>query len=286
MPRAQVLALIAGSAMSMRAPRLDAATPLRSLPPVLEAKLAARADAGLVPLGADHPRRGLWGRVVLPSAAFAGLDAVGIGVGAAAGHTVLAIFAGVLFIPFAGIAGAGARFAGRDPLRFTAADRRQVSAASRWESGQEWTGALAGGAERGLVIAATVAGERIARSPTWRSGRIDELRIQLDLAHELDQIDDQAHRIALARRAQGPSTPGRAPVVDAAWDAAVDRVAALTAYADQIDGWEQRRIDALTRQGDPVRDSELLAGSTLDDMAVEQLTALMLVLGPSMDLDL
>ncbi|HVU92572.1 MAG TPA: hypothetical protein VHC23_10080, partial [Jatrophihabitans sp.] len=134
----------------------------------------------------------------------------------------------------------------------------------------------ASGRERGLVIAATRAAARITASPSWRSGRLDEQRVRLDLAAELDQIDEQAHRIAAARTATGPVTAD--PAVDRAWEAAVDRVAALTAYANELDGYAQRRREEQARLGDPVRDTDLLAGSAQDELALEQLYALTLFL--------
>lgn len=279
--KASVLATIAGSALSMRPPTVQAAAPLRALPASLEAKLAARTAAGLTPTGPDHPRGRVWQRVVLPSASLAAIDAVGAGVLAASDHVVFATIAGVLFVPMAALAGSAARFASRDPLRLTAGDHRAITNASRWESHQVWTGPLSSSAERGLVVAATYAAGRIARSKTWRSGRIDDQRLQLDLASELDQIDDQAHRIASARHEHAPGVPpaqGTSTVVESAWEATLTRVAALTAYADQLDGADTRRMQEMTRLGDPVRDSNLMAGSVRDEMAVDQLVALTLFL--------
>jgi hypothetical protein len=286
MARADVMALIAGSPMSMRPPTVQAAAPLRALPAAIEAKLASRASAGLTPQGTEHPRGRVWQRVVLPSGTLAALDAVGVVVGAADGHYVLAIIAGVLFVPLGAIAAFGARFASSDPLRLSTRDRRAINDASRWHSKQVWTGPLSSGSERGLVIAAAAAAERIARSPTWRSGRLDEQRVRLDLAAELDQIDEQAHRIGSARHLGGaaPSTtPGTTPVIDAAWEATLNRVAALTAYAGQLDGYDERRRAALARQGDPLRDSDLMAGSVRDELASDELAALMFYLGANLE---
>jgi len=249
--RTQVQAVVAGSGLNAD-PHLEADVPLRSLPPAVEAKLAARVQA---PAAALDPRR----RVVGPSAALAGLDLVAVIVAAVTGHVVLAIVAAVLFVPLAGLAVMGARFAAN---RLSFAERQQVAAASSWRSRQAWTGR---GEERGLVIAAVDAAGRIARSPAWRSGRLDEQRVRLDLAAELDQIDEQAHRIADAR-ANGAD-------VGAAWDAALDRVAALTAYANELDGYAQRRRAELARQ-DPVATEQLLAGTAGDQLALEQLAAL------------
>ena len=245
------MALVHGSA-STRAPEANAATPLRSLAPATEAKLANRAASGLPPIGRDYPRRRVWQRVVVPSAGLAVLDLLGVIVGFARGQVLLAIVALVLFVPFATIAVLGARFAAADPLRLSPAENRAIAAAGRWQSRLDWTGPLAGGSERGVVIAAVDAAERIARTPAWRSGRIDELRVHLDLAHELDQIDEQAHSIATARTQYGSTGPAASPTLDKTWNATVDRVAALTAYADELDNYEQRHREAVNRSGDTV----------------------------------
>lgn len=266
--RAQVLARIAGSAMN-RDPHLEAKSPITSLPPQLEAKLADRAA----------PAVDLRRRVVGPSAALAGLDAVAFVVALASGHVVLAVVAAVLLVPLAGLALLGARYAGGPRLTLT--DRQRIAAASRWRSKQSWTGPLASGRERGLVLAAVDAASRIAGSPAWRSGRLDEQRVRLDLGLELDQIDEQAHRIAAARAQSGAVSAD--PAVDAAWAAAVDRVAALTAYANELDGYAQHRRDELAKLGDPVRDGDLLAGAAQDDIAFQQLFALTLFLNAQSD---
>src|SRR5581483_11732184 len=121
-------------------------------------------------------------------------------------------------------------------------------------------------AERGLVLTAARAAERIARSATWRSGRLDDQRLHLDLGAELDQIDQQAHRIATARHGTGsgpapgalhlghvltrPDSPqsgrigGTTPAIDAAWEAALNRVAALTGYANRLEAHDARRLAA------------------------------------------
>jgi hypothetical protein len=271
-PRAAVLAAIAGSPMSA-APHVRAPAPLRPLAPEIEAKLAART----LPAGGD--RDADVGKVVVPCAVLAVLDAVALVVAAVTGHPGLAIVAGLLFVPLAGLAVIGAGMLRRDTVRLTLADRRAMAAASRWDSKQAWTGPLAGGQERGLVIAAARVAERIARSSGWQSGALSEHRIRLDLISTLDEIDDQAHRIAVARQQQPGGPAGTDPAVDVAWDAAVDRVAALTAYADSLDGLAAAQAAAITRLGgDPVRDEGLLTGSAQDQFALEQLYALSLYL--------
>jgi hypothetical protein len=268
--RAQVLALVAGSALNQD-PHLEAAAPLRSLPPAVEAKLANRAGGGGGGSGTPDVRR----RVVVPCASLAVLDAIGVVAAAVAGHVALAIVAAVLFVGLTALAVLGLHYGG-DANHLSARDRLVIAAAARWRSKQRWTAVPAGSRERGLVIAATRAAARIAGSPAWRSGRLDEQRVRLDLAGELDQIDEQAHRIATARAATGAVTED--PAVDRAWDAAVDRVAALTAYANELDGYARRRRDEQARLADPVRDTDLLTGSAQDELAFQQLYALTLFL--------
>jgi hypothetical protein len=86
--------------------------------------------------------------------------------------------------------------------------------------------------------------------------------VRLNLVAELEQIDAQAHRLALARHVDRIESPA----VDRAWDTAVDRVAALAAYADNLRG--------LSGPANPVRESDLLAGSAGDELALERLAAL------------
>ena len=222
---------VRGVAATDRRPAARAVFPLTFLDAALEAKLAQRFAAGLTDPG-DFPRRTVLRRTVLPSAALAVLDAVALVAALAAGNTVLVVVAGVLLVIFALVAVGGWRFTTDDPLRLTAAERRTVDDARTWRSGQDWA-AGAGG----LVVAAADAATRICRTPFWRVGRLHDVQVRLDLARELDAIDAEARRSADAHELP---------------EALVDRVAALTAYADQVDGYERRRAAAAT--GDPLQD--------------------------------
>jgi hypothetical protein len=269
--RTRVLATVAGSPMSRPAPRARASAPLRRLAPELEAKLAARADRDRLPatVAASSPQS--LRRVVVPSAALAVVDAVAVVAALAAGHWVLAVLAGVLFVPLAGLAVVGAGLLRRDPLRLTSAERRTIAAASQWDTRQQWTGPLEFGTERGLVVAAAREAERITRSPRWTSGALVEQRIRLDLGAELDQIDEQAHRIAVARQQQLAAQPAPdAAVIDRAWESTLDRVAALSAYADNLDG----TAPVSAAGTDAVGNSDLLTGSARDELAGQQMLAL------------
>lgn len=276
--RAKVLATIAGSPMSREPPNARAVAPLRPLSPELEAKLAARDDPGRLPSGVATERARSLRRVVVPCAVLAVIDATGVVIGLVSGHYLLAVVAGLLFVPLAALAVIGGGLLRHDQGRLTPAEGRAVAAASRWDTNQQWTGPLAYCTERGVVIAAAREAERIARNPRWRAGTFGEPRIRLNLAAELDQIDNQAHRIAVARHGQGAGPATDTAVVESAWDATVNRVAALVAYADNLDGLTARSAAAIPGGGDPVRNADLLTGSVRDEFAVEQLVALTLYL--------
>jgi hypothetical protein len=113
------------------------------------------------------------------------------------------------------------------------------------------------------VLAAVGAVERIAAGPAWPV----EHGARPDLRLELTQIDEQAHRLALARPA------GAAPT-GTAWDALLTRVAALTAYADELEAVAARRHAERRATGDPARDAALLSGAARDELASGQLQAL------------
>ncbi|HEU5265947.1 MAG TPA: hypothetical protein VFU35_04570 [Jatrophihabitans sp.] len=65
--------------------------------------------------GPTTPAPDVWKRVVIPCAVFAVVDLVAFVVALAKGHVVLAVFAAVLFVPFATLAVLGARYARRQP---------------------------------------------------------------------------------------------------------------------------------------------------------------------------
>jgi hypothetical protein len=259
-------------------PQVRADYPLRPVTPEIEAKLDSRARNERLPAPGGRPPTDL-GKIVVPCALLAVVDVIALVIAIATGHYVFAVVAGILFVPLAALAVIGAGMMRRDPAQLAPTDRRALAAASRWDSKQAWTGPLAACPERGLVIAAARVAERIARSPGWRSGALGDHRLRLDLIAELDQVDDQAHRIADARRQQPGARATTDPVVEQAWEATVDRVAALSAYADNLDGLAAAQAEAINRLGgDPVRDTDLLAGSARDEFALAQLYALSMYL--------
>ncbi|HEV7205736.1 MAG TPA: hypothetical protein VGN18_14095 [Jatrophihabitans sp.] len=259
--RDEVLATVAGSAGSPQQLTLNAPGPLRPVSPELTTKLIARGGADPV-----KPR-------VTAASAVAVLDAILLVIALVTGHWVLAIVAGVLLVLLGGAALA-ARRATPGP-RLNPAELRAIRVASRWRSEQAWSGPLVHTRERGLVVAAIRAVERIIASPGWRSGRLDEHRVRIDVAIELDQVDAQCFRVASARY-EGetgglPIERPADPVVEQAWDAVVTRVAALHCYADSLDGLGEARAQAVAN---PVRDADLLGGSFQDELATQNLAAL------------
>ncbi len=269
--RGQVQAFVAASAGSGHPPAVSARTPLTFLDDATEAKLAKRVAAGLPPGGGAFPRRSVLMRTVVPSAVLAVLDLAGLGAALAGGNTLLAVLAAVLFVVLASVAVAGARFVAGDPLRLTADEQRRVAAAGSWRSRHDWSGPLAGGAERGIVLAACDAARRITRTPHWRAGQIGDRHVHLDLARELDAVDAEAHRIGTAGHGV-PDGP--------AWAALLDRVAALTAYASQVDGYEQRR-EAAPARGPGAATGAPLPGEAAD-LSEDEILALLMFLNATL----
>ena len=121
-----------------------------------------------------------------------------------------------------------------------------------------------------------VAGElvlRLTASPVWTSDLLDDHRLRLNLAGELDEIDAQAFALANFRRRSGPS----GAELDALEAALVDRVAALSLYADRVTALEPLLAGLAADERASRADGELrelLAGSAGDDLAADRLRAL------------
>ncbi|MGI8679001.1 MAG: hypothetical protein ACR2LX_10010 [Jatrophihabitans sp.] len=251
-------------------PQVRSRTPIKPLPSDVAAKTVARTRAGLHPLPNDpsgtnpsgaNPRgsepydyepfdykpfdsdahgtnaqsSATIRKTVLPSAVLALLDAVLLIVALASGSTVLAVVAAALFAVFAGAALAARRSGAGNGLRLSGRDRRAIVEACRWTSSQQWTGPVASTQERALVVAAARAAQRIVRSRPWRSGELNRHGVPLAVAAELDQVDTFAFELA-TRHGQNSSDVLSAELADA-WDKALTRVAALTAYADTLAGF-------------------------------------------------
>jgi hypothetical protein len=282
--RAGVLAVVDQVPGTLRPPSLISARPLRPLPPALVAKLLARREIGLDPQGTDHPHGYLWQQVALPAATVATIDLGVLLVAWLSGHSVVAAVAAVVFAVLVVLGGAAATVALHDALRLTNDERHLLNGSRFWESHQPWIGPLSGRPERALVTLAIQAVERITASDAWASSYLDEHRLRLDLVLELDQIDAQALRLASARVAVVPHSAASVAVqgelarhavaLDGVWLGAVDRVAALRIYADQLAALDRHFADAraLERADDQL--GELLAGSVRDEYAIDTVRAL------------
>lgn len=183
--------------------------------------------------------------------------------------TVVALTAGVLLavmvavVGLLGLGGAGMVVAWR--LSRRSLSRNEISAS--WRSRQAWLGPVAQSRERRLVFVAVDTVARIARSSAWASDDLDDHRIRLDLVTELDEIDDQAFQLAVLRRKLGGQPDEQhAAALRRSWDALVDRVSALSAYADRLAALRSEQ-NAVAADSAVAR---LLAGTARDELASEQ----------------
>jgi hypothetical protein len=137
----------------------------------------------------------------------------------------------------------------------------------RWRSGRDWLGPLAQTEERALVFVAMDVVARITASDAWRSG---DHNGRLDPGFELDQIDGRAHELAALRHQAGDRV-GRehAAVLADSWTALVDRVAALSGYADRLPMMAHEPTELADEQV-----ARLLAGRAGDELAADQVHAL------------
>ena len=184
--------------------------------------------------------------------------------------TAVALTVGVLLaiaVAVVGMIGVG----GVGALLVLRVARRSVLTGGRtgmsWQSTQPWLGPLAQSPERRLVFVAVDTVARIAGSDAWSSRHLDDHRIRLDLAAELDDIDAQAYRLAELREQAGTQ---HTDVLDQGWNALVDRVSALSDYADRLAALE-------TEAGEPADDDaagRLLAGAASDELASDQVRGL------------
>lgn len=250
-----VRATIAG-AVGTTPPTVKSRVPIKPLPADIAAKVQARAQAGLDPVGSDSPSSGTMRRVVVPSAVLALLDAVLLVIALVAGNGVLAVVAAVLLIVFAAVAVLGRRATSGDSLRLTAADRLAIAGAGRWTSSQAWSGPVASTQECALVVAAARAAQRVVSSPQWASGELVRNGVTVAIGPELDQVDAYAFELASHRYREFPGglpgTPISTPELDDAWERTLTRVAALTAYADTLDGLADRRTAAVNQPGQTI----------------------------------
>lgn len=222
-------------------------TPLPNAPSDVPHEQGTR---GRLEIGADA---GQLARILVPAGLLALVAMLMLaGVVTLAGFTVGIVAAvGVALVGMVGVGAVGAFVVTRLARRSAVG-----SAPLTWESAQPWPVALAQSAERRLVFVAVDIVARIAGSAAWASP-------SLDLAAELDEIDAQAYRLAQADgelHRQG-------------WDALVDRVSALSDYADRLAALE-------TEQALTVDDPHLLAGSAGDELATDHVRRLTREINP------
>lgn len=218
-------------------------------------------ERGPLKLGADA---GQLARMIVPVGLLAlvgMLVLAGVVTGVAFALGVLAAV-GVAVVGMIGVGGLGAFVVLRLSRRSLAALPAPATAVS-WESTQPWPVTLAQSAERRLVFVAVEIVRRIAASPAWASTYLDEHRIRLDLVTELDEIDAQACRLAQLRDHPDVHRQG--------WDALVDRVSALSDYADRLTAMVEQQA---TRTAPDDEAARLLAGSVRDELATDQVRSL------------
>lgn len=260
---AEVERLAEHGGLSMRPAELHTEVPLG--PPTEAALPHEPGTRGTLDIGADARQLA---RILVPGALLA---LVGMLVLAGV-VTAVALVAGVLLaimvaiVGLLGLAGTGIVLAWRLSRRSLSRDETDGTGET-WQSRQSWLGPLSQSRERRLVFVAvdTVAG--IARSDAWAAGYLDDHRIRLDLVTELDEIDDQAYQLAALRHQLGERPDEHhAAALQQSWDALVDRVSALSAYADLLVALESEpgvlADDAAAR---------LLTGTVRDELATAQL---------------
>jgi len=223
-------------------------------------------DATYQPGTAGDPVPGQLARILVPAgllALFGMLVLAGVVTAVALTVGVLLAIA-VALVGMVAVGGVGAFVV----LRLS---RRSLVAAPTggvaWQSAQQWLGPLAQSRERRLVFVAMDTVARIAGTDAWSSPDLDEHRIRLDLLAELDDIDAQAHRLAELREQAGDHP---ADVLTQGWDALVDRVSALSAYADRLAALESTPAVAPTDD----TATQLLAGSVRDELASDHVRGL------------
>jgi hypothetical protein len=279
--RAAVLAEIdagGGVAPGTRPLTINAGQPLNQVSAPLASKLEARVSAGYQPEGDDYPSSRTWSRVVVPAIAVAAVDVpVVIITGIlAAFHVELTVWLFIasllLLIGASAVAIAASISPLRDPLRLTTGDRRELNLSRSWQSRQPWMGPRSTTPEYRLFGVAHRIVTRLAASPAWASRYLDEHRLRLNLAAELDGIDHQACQLAVLREAHGSETD-----LGLAWSALLDRVARLRNYADGVHALDGHVIalDAAARtQRLDEQLGQLAVGSALDQFAAEHVRTL------------
>jgi hypothetical protein len=239
---------------------------LREPGSALAARQQARREAGLDADGLGYPRMQLWVLLVLPAAVIAALCLFALVV---SGSVIL----GIAGAAAAAVAGASTGYLMSDRLRMATSERRELVADRSWHSQQPWLGQLTQTSERRLVAQAQDAVTRLVGAPAWTSHAFDGHRLRLDLKAELDEIDDQAYRLAASASAGNVAAAPDMTTTDAARAALRRRVEALSAYADAVLALPAAPAPTIAAAGDDQL-REALTATVRDEFATEQWTAL------------
>jgi hypothetical protein len=281
--RAQVVAELdaraGGGAPSLRPLTLNTRYRLYQPPAPLAAKIDARLLAGYEPEGDKYATSGDWTRVWWAI----GIGALDLPVVAVTG--VLAAFdvhlTGWFFVAslivLVGAIAAAVVLSQRpihDPLRLTTDERRELNQSRSWQSRQNWMGPRASTPEYRLYQVAHDTVRRLADSPAWGSRFLDEHRLRLNLAHELDGIDYQAMQLAVLRQTRGDQAADARTAE--AWSILLDRVAQLRHYADGVHALEGHvaQADAAATARLDAHLGQIAAGSALDEFATRHVQLL------------
>jgi hypothetical protein len=275
--RAEVVAEIdartGGVAPGLRPLTLNTRHPLYQPSAALAAKIDARVQAGYEAESDKYPTSGDWtrvwwaigiGSVDIPAVAVTGI-LVAFSV-----HLAWWFFIASLIV-LVGATVAAVLLSQRpihDPLRLSTDERRELNQARSWQSRQAWMGPRASTPEYRLYQVAHETVKRLADSPAWGSRFLDEHRLRLNLAQELDGIDYQACQLAVLRETRGNQAPDATHAE--AWSTLLDRVARLRHYADGVHALESHvaRLDASTNTARlDAHLGQLAVGSALDEFA-------------------
>jgi hypothetical protein len=198
--------------------------------------------------------------------------------------TAVVLTAGVLLgimvaiVGLVGLGGVGMAVAVRASRHSLPRNTSDAALIRSWQSAQPWLGPLAQSPERRLTFVAVDIVAGITHSQTWASDYLDDHRIRLDLATELDEIDEQAYQLASLRHQLGDRPPDHhADVLNQSWNTLVDRVTALRVYADRLRALESVLTHHATDDRTALADAataSLIAGSVRDELASDQVRSL------------
>ena len=244
--------------------------PLRAPDAALAARQQARVRRGYSEDGPDHPRGGWWAAGVLPIGLLDVAAVVTLLItGSAVAGVAVAVLSAALVVLVLLIAA--------DPLRLTTAQRRSLTAARVWRSSHDWVPPFNETTERVQLARAQQAVGRIAGSAWWWQDSVADLRWGVDLITELDDVDAQAFRLAVA--ALGVPTGTRVPAdpsvmqLRAALETRVQSLEALAAELDRQDH-HHTALPGAARAVGPVPTLDAIVGGVIDEEAAVRIRAL------------